>query len=522
MPVRSLDNPLAVAPLIFETERGLFGLFPEVERGNVEAAQLPKHITPIFYNPYFVLDREKHGFQCYSNLALCILELGSGSSIRIDPDLPISIAKQIRETVDAEIDAPVFTGSVSVHRASRAKISEALAGLRPSAVKAAKELLKNSGAGHEIGEWLGEIGTSSFERLDVLLRAHSAEAVVVSSPLNMQELGGVPVLSKQSPLCVVYRPGEDPWIIQPECSTAGSRFPDPAAALRAICGSQRIAVEEESLSIGSARSLSLDDQPTFAADTLLRQWRDESTTPDIPFYLIASQASLQATEAALKHAEQIINADLAGTELDAFAVYLSALRGFVSTVVPELRAVRTLTNFHSSSRTIFPSNPAAYPLGRSINTLKIDAGCLLFDRSGYMLGCSDVARTLCLTDEARELYPKFQRIVRDELIRACSTGRAGSEIHMKAIDALWPGKDEQKNALLVQPSSPSTFYSRDVGHLLGKNNLSHLTFTGAAAGKLRSGMIACCELQWPIYETAVAYEDTCIVSERAGLNITAI
>jgi Xaa-Pro aminopeptidase len=197
-------------------------------------------------------------------------------------------------------------------------------------------------------------------------------------------------------------------------------------------------------------------------------------------------------------------------------------RGFVRAVVPELRAVRTLTNFHSGSRTIFPSNPAAYPLTRSINTLKIDAGCLLFDQSGYMLGCSDVARTLCLTDEAKELYTKLQHIVRDDLVNACSSGRRGGEIHTKAVNALWQSQDQQQSALFVQPSSPSTYYSRDVGHLLGKNNLSHLTFTGTAAGTLRSGMIACCELQWPIGQAAVAYEDTCIVSSNAGLNITAL
>jgi hypothetical protein len=60
----------------------------------------------------------------------------------------------------------------------------------------------------------------------------------------------------------------------------------------------------------------------------------------------------------------------------------------------------------------------------------------------------------------------------------------------------------------------------DVGHLLGKNNLAHLRLVRGDEQRLREGMIACCECQWPLRGSAIAYEDTCLVTPQGGLNMT--
>ena len=53
MALRAFDNRRSVAPFLLETDHGRYGLFLHVEKGNVEAAQLPPTITPVYYQRDF-------------------------------------------------------------------------------------------------------------------------------------------------------------------------------------------------------------------------------------------------------------------------------------------------------------------------------------------------------------------------------------------------------------------------------------------------------------------------------------
>lgn len=206
---------------------------------------------------------------------------------------------------------------------------------------------------------------------------------------------------------------------------------------------------------------------------------------------------------------------------DAIAVYMDRLRSFAAGAMPGIRTARTLTNFHTGARTIFPSNPAPYPLDRACNVLKVDAGCLLFDAEGYLLGCSDIARTLALSEAGQDLYRRFREGVCRALIPAAAAGRCGQELHEIGVASVWDKRRELgTNPLFVDLERPDLSYDRDVGHLLGKNNLAHLRFAHGDRETLQEGMIACCEYQWPIAGHAIAYEDTCLVTPQGGLNLT--
>jgi Xaa-Pro aminopeptidase len=277
----------------------------------------------------------------------------------------------------------------------------------------------------------------------------------------------------------------------------------------------------DDLGFGLFAALGLQARETVAADTLLRRWRDNGTLPDLAFYVVATRASARAMDAALAFADAAVAAGRAITEMDAYKVYFETLHAAVAETLPELRVGRTLTNFHSGARTIFPSNAAAAPLSAAANMLKLDTGCLLFDPQGALLGCSDIARTLPFTDAGRELYDLFQRGVRDTLVPACRSGASGAAIHAAGVAAIWdPAAKPVGNPLFVDLPDPVAGYDRDVGHLLGKNNLAHLTFTSRTQDTLSEGMIACCEYQWPIAGHAIAYEDTCLVTASGGLNLT--
>ena len=522
MGVRSLDNPRAVTPFLLESHGRRFGLFLHVERGNVEAARLPPDMEPVYYRPYFTFEPSEEPSSVHDELGDAIESVAAaGEPLIVDRRLPIAIADTLAERFDVQVENEGEPGPVTARAVSRTDVTDALGRHRSRGADAARRLLSASELRHSIEPYLQGGMDLRFDALDTCLEDAGLTALVVSSRLNVQEIGGVPVRAKRRPLAVLYLTGDTVWTIEPGRDEDGRVFPSAAAAMSDLCSSGTVGVESEDVDCSTRRSLGLDARDTRPADNLLRKWRDRSTVLDLPFYVIATRASAHAIDGALAFARDAIDEGRPVTEMDAFAVYMDRLRSFAADAMPGTRTARTLTNFHTGARTIFPANPAPYPLDRACNVLKVDAGCLLFDAEGYLLGCSDIARTLALSEAGRDLYRRFREGVRRTLIPAVAAGRCGQDIHEIGVAAIWDKRRElDANPLFVDLDRPDLSYDRDVGHLLGKNNLAHLRFAHGDRETLQEGMIACCEYQWPIAGHAIAYEDTCLVTPQGGLNLT--
>ncbi len=523
MAIRSLDNPRAVTPFLLEAGGRRFGLYLHVERGNVEAARIPPDIAPVYYKPYFLLEMPAPGEEAHASLADAVERLAGGERrLVLDPAAPLSVATELQSRFAVELEAAPAPGTVTLVEVACNSISARLHRGRAAAAKAASRLLEKSPVRDRLRPWLQTPADTRFATLDAALSVARLSAVVVSSTLNAQEIGGIPVGRKQRPLAVIYRPGEGrAWIMEPGCAAGGRQFASPQAALNHAAVGGRLGIETEDLAFGLSQALGINAREWVPADGVIRQWRDENTLADLPYYIIASRTTRHAIEAALAHATEALRERERVTEMDSYGRYLAGMRDFAAAALPGLRVARTLTNFHCGSRTVFPANPAAYPLDGTMNTLKIDSGCLLFDDEGVLLGCSDIARTIATTEAARELYALFEDGVRHRLIPGARAGRAGAELHADAVDAVWSQRARLAgNPLFVDFKDPVRAFDRDVGHLLGKNNLAHLRFVSNEIKVLREGMIACCEYQWPIKGHAVAYEDTCLVTAEGGLNLT--
>ncbi|MGH6776416.1 MAG: M24 family metallopeptidase [Bradyrhizobium sp.] len=517
MAVRSFDNAKAVSPLILEKGHRCYGLFVHVEKGNVEAAHLPDDITPVFYQPYYTFDATERD-TAFPSLEEAIAYVAGGErSLEIDRRLPAGLALRLAEQFEVSHEPGLALGTVTVSKVSKDDVLRRADAHRAGCARSAAMLLQSSPHRRELLEYLDARDDDRFALLDRLMAEERLSGIIASSVLNVQEIAGIPMWGKRRPLAVLYGMGEI-WLIEAGIG-AGKTYPDLAGALADLLPSGRIGVEMDDLEAWIFLETGLDRREHLAADNLLRRWRDLGTLPDLAFYVITTRASELALRRALEFAKTSVAADCV-TEMDAYRVYLDTLRGFMAEHAPGLRVGRTLTNFHSGARTIFPSNAAAYPLSPAVNTLKIDAGCLLLDPDGMLLGCSDIARTLCFDEEGKALYRTFRDAIRSTVIPGCREGVAGREIHEIAVYALQSAHLSPAANRLYPGLSSVQDYDRDTGHLLGRNNLSHLKFTRHEAGLLREGMIACCEYQWPIAGHAIAYEDTCLVTPRGGINLT--
>jgi Xaa-Pro aminopeptidase len=517
MPVRSFDNAKTLSPMILEKGDRRYGLFVHVEKGNVEAALLPKDITPIFYLPYFSFDAAERDVAAASLEDAIAHVADDERGLVLDRRLPCGLALRLAGKFEVDYETELNVGAVTVSRVAKSDVLQRTDTYRAACAGSAEVLLQRSPHRRELLRYLDAREDHRFELLDRLISEQNLSGLVVSSILNVQEIAGVPMWGKRRPLGAVYAAGEV-WLIEAGAGV-GKTFPTVAAAFADLLPSGRIGLEMDDLESWLFHEAGLDRREHIAADNLLRQWRDLGTLPDLASYIITTRASELALRRALEFARDRVPADRV-TEMDAYRVYLDTLRGFVAEFAPGLRVGRTLTNFHSGSRTIFPSNAAAYPLSKNVNTLKIDAGCLLLGPDGMLLGCSDIARTLCFNEEAEELYRVFSESIRGTVIPGCKVGAAGREVHELAVKALQSSDLSPSSNRLYPGLASVQAYDRDTGHLLGRNNLAHLKFTSNEGGVLREGMIACAEYQWPIAGHAIAYEDTCLVTPSGGLNLT--
>jgi Xaa-Pro aminopeptidase len=426
------------------------------------------------------------------------------------------LVRRLQKQFDVSLEGNAAAGPVCAERVDPKHVVALLASESDGGNAVARKLLQKSRHREGLTESLRGHDDTRFARLEKAMEADSLSSVIVTSALNIQEFTGLPMRGKRRALAAIYSKDSGLWLISHGSSGEANLYSSFKDACNDLMADGRIGVEMDDMPAWMYASAGLGERDCVAADLLVRKWRDESTLPDLAFYILAARASVHAIEKALEFASR--NLDTGRTEMDAYKVYLDELYGFVAEHAPALRVARTLTNFHSGNRTIFPSNPAPHPLERKINTLKIDAGCMIFDRRGTLLGCSDIARTLCLTKDGTELYELFRKSTVDRLMPACGDGTDGKTIHRLAVEDLKPvGSLQNTLGRKVQKLSD---FNRDVGHELGKNNLSHLQFTASDAGKLRAGMIACCEYQWPLKEHTVSYEDTGLVTGEGGLNFT--
>lgn len=521
MALRSFDNTHSVTPFIVESRGRRFGLFIHVEKGNVAAAHLPANIVPVFYQPYFNFDPGDRPPHVHLTLEDALAAIADGDRcLSVDGSLPMALTRRLARRFDLSLPAP-WDESVTIRRITRADILARHMRDRPRGAEIARKLLERSRHRDAIAPFLAPVADDRFMRLDALLSAAGAKAVLARSIVNVQELAGVPMRGRDRPLAAIYRPDGDVLVIERGPGADGPRFPSLRDALREAVPTGPLAVEEDDLETSLALAFGLDERDTLAGDILLRRWRDEGTRPDLPFYVITTRASRHAIDAALAFTAARVEAGLPVDEMDGYAVYLQAMQDFFRQHAPDFVVARTLTNYHAGARTIFPSNAAPFAIDKSAGTLKIDVGCLMVAPDGMMLGCSDIARTLCFDEDSRRYADLFETGVRDVLIPACRAGTKGADIHALGVRFVTEASDRfSGNSLFHDIGYAPDAYARDLGHLLGRNNLTHLKFTASESGVLKEGMIACCEYQWPVGRHAVGYEDTCLVTSSGGLNLT--
>ena len=379
---------------------------------------------------------------------------------------------------------------------------------------------------HLLKEYMEREADNRFELLDKYMKECEISALVVTAPLNIQEIAAVPKKNNFGGSIAIYVAGEKEVTVintnEVGLLKSGRAGILDMPGLSDLLPDGKIGIDDEDLGMGQFYGLGLDERELVPASVLLRDWREERAYGDLPFYIITGNASRRSVERSLAEAQRRIENNFPVNEKDIYEFYHINLNDFLAEFEAPYNYEVYFANLHSGNRSESPSCHKDYWVKSENNTVKFDSGIKLYDNYGYLRGVSDIARTLCFNKEAQEVYDVFDRIMLEQGIPAAVIGGTGEDVYMATCEEINKNIEYIHDRGLI-PSHIKKLedvYSRDVGHLLGKEEPANLCLKRGDKRKFKDGMLGCYEIQWGYKDHSFGTEDSFIVTKEGAINFT--
>lgn len=506
-----MDDPKMVTPVILEGNGEPVLLAREQETGNLAALGVRRDRVR-FFERYFSFDNVVHGSAAAPDLATAVGELSDGRSLTVEPDLPLGRYRQLSAEMDVEVDdAGGPLPAVVAYRLPRADVEARFRRLRAAGPEPARRVVASRPHLRELADMLDVGDDTRFPALDAVLEEAGCAAAVASAPPNFSELTGQ--APRRGVIVVAPRDADAVYLLglDTDHSLPGvpaGRFSDVPSAVRELAGGSTVAVEEGWLGIGDARSWQEGGVELVAASGRLAKWREYRDHEDLPFALIAAQASRYTIEAALGHAERALSEGREVTERGIYAHALELVHEFRREFEIPFPISPFFVNLHAANRSLYPAIPVDFAINDGTKTVKFDAG-LKVAVDGVVLGTSDMARTMVRTPEAKDAYDTFMRIVRETVIPQLRPGVVCEDVHTDCVDAVLENESRLVEAGVMPAGVDlhAEYGRRNVGHLMGKQESFVTEFRPGHREKLRDGAIGAVEIQWPYRDYSIAAEE---------------
>jgi len=509
-----LDEPKMVTPIVAETRHGRFLLGREQETGNLRAHGVPDAELRRF-EPYVSFDNMVTGSAAEASLADAVASLAGNDTVTVEADLPYGRYLQLADAFGPRltVDAPPepADAAVVVHRVPARDVLARFRRHREAAVPVALRVLESRPHLIDLKDALDPGTDTRFAALDALLGGLGATAVLCAAPPNIGELTGLPAYAGARVLWV--RGADELFLLTPAArheagERPAGRYRSTVEAVRDLAGTGALAVDEGWLDVASARVLHTGGVPLVAASRALSGWREGRDGEDLASALVIAQASRYCIEGAIADAERWLDDGRTPTELDVYRRYLDLIHDFREEYQAGFSIRPFFANCHAADRTIYPALPTAHPLTAATKSLKLDSG-LKIVVGGVVMATSDVARTLVRSDEGREAYALFTKIVREDVIANLRPGMTGTEVHRGCMDRVLDHRDRLIGLGLMPEGIDlhAEYGKRNVGHLMGKQESFTNEFRPGDDYRLSIGSIGAVEIQWPYRDHSIAAED---------------
>lgn len=495
----------------------------EIDRTNVERLDMDR-LRLVWYAPYFTFGGLREPSDAYPDLATALRAELEGD-IRLDPSLTVQLGSEIAEAVGTgDLPQDGFYGPRNHYVIGRRDVSAAFAAGRAELSEAAAPLIADLGT-TRIDPWLSREPDDRFALLDRMLAEAGLEALLVASPLAIQDLTGVPMKAIDAEAWAVYQRGSQVvhLLSLEEIAMGDLPLASPASpsSVRELVGGAGFGIEEVALTTRAWSGFGLADLQTRPATALIRRWRELRSWEDIAATVIAARVTLEGINRALSFVEKEWASGRRVTELDAYERYRSTVGSAIRRYGLLVRIRTYFTHCHAGDRSHFPASAVTHQV-KPDSSLKIDGGLEIYDSRGMFLGVSDVTRSAVGNDRTRGFYRLLDRALLEGAVAACRPGVKGADVFSAGMSFLEPHRDQiVEGGFMPASDAPMTeVFNRNIGHLIGKQEPATVEFRSSDQGSLEAGMVAAAEIQWPYGAYCIGTEDIFLVTDEGPLNLT--
>jgi len=533
-PKLNLDAYKDVTPVLIKKGKEQYALLvKEMETGNftpggaAEPVIRKRQVRVLYYSAYFTWEKLARKRAEYPPDEVSALKKAFPvKNLTVHPDMALDRYRRLSQGFQVSLASSFSQKRTWVYRLNPQRVEAVFLRKRSEvnrwAERRVNEDLKASLKDKEtIQRYLYSPPFKAFRVLKGLMRKAGLKSLLASSPINLQEMTGVPFDRIQGGLLGLYARGRV-YLLSPRPLTGfqgGEVFSDLTAAVNNLAGKGPLGVEEKNLDIGRALPLGIDRLKN--ASNLFRAWREVRSRQDLGAYILGSLATKYAMEGALAMASHKLMNRKPVYEKDVQREFYRLLKEYERKNQSPLQLGPYFMVLHAGARTPYPSLPGFFRLSARMNSLKLDAGILVKD-DGLVLACSDLARSIVVDKKGTDLYLLLEKAMLEGAIPGGREGQTGEGVYWAGLDLLVKEERTIRAWKLIPPAgSMRRDYNRDIGHTFGKQESTTLFFKkGEKNQTLKQGMVSAIEYQWPYKGYALGIEDMFVVGPEYGINIT--
>lgn len=497
------------------------------EKGYFQGKVMPLDLKPTYFRPYFLF--EPDDTFVYNDAVEGIIECIGDESLVVDYDIPILLYDQLKEKVNLEVNPKSSENVVgNISKKLITTIESEFNFVRAETVDATLDIIDTLKTDKKavLKRYIDSDGKGRFDLLNKYMKSNGLSAIIATSRLNVQEIGGIPYKNNLGGIISIYIADND-YVFNINTNEYGMLRSGNSGILNVsgiveVLPNGTIGIEEEHLGLGTFIGLGLENKKVIPASKILRDWREERAGNDLQYYIIAGMATRHGIESSLAEAKRRVDAGMPVSESDIYSLHTLKVDEFLSKYKLPLTNELYFANLHSGNRMESPSCYKEYDITKKNNTVKFDTGIKLYDNHGYLHAVSDIARTICFNDEAQKAYEIFDKIMLTVGIPAIKVGASGHDVYMETCKEINKHMEFLKEINLVPKNITNLedVYARDLGHLLGKEEPSSLCLQKDETQTFKPGMVGCYEIQWGYNRHSFGTEDSFIVTDEGPINFT--
>lgn len=365
-----------------------------------------------------------------------------------------------------------------------------------------------------------------FEILNDIFDFYDIDNILLSSPLNVQEITGIPFYeAKEKEVYALFQKNKKAIKIIASKPLNNHKLIDTVESISDALGEireyKKLGVELQYLTIKKYTELNLNDRQCIDMCNIFRECREKMAVIDIAYYIIAAKATMYALDSSINYVRDELSNHNQVTELQAFNKYLEYRDEYIKVNDLPVKMDIYQAVAWCGNRSIYCGYATEFIIDDQCKTFRMDIGDFVMDcEDGFIHATSDSCRTLCLDKNVKHVYDVITGVMK-YAIATIKPGIKCSEVWQNCMKPIFEMQESLKNKSIIPKNKKlEDLYKRNVGHAMCKQTRTIRMLSPGSKFELEEGMVGTIEIPFGYNDIAFSVEEMWFVTKSEAINLS--